>query len=249
MLTYITTYYNNPELLERALDVMFECPDDRFKMIVVDDASSVSPEEMIRSLNDDRISLFRITKDIGFNSHGGRNLAMLQSTTEWNLLIDIDYKIHGINKLFQHVCEDLYEVDCPHFFAVSHPFDGRHTPFRASINDFLVTKKVFWDAGGYDPEFFGFHHGDRALLTRMMGQQHNSLIHEAALEALRSPFATTRLSDDLGDVPEKYSDDRTILYINKQHYNKIHDQIKAYEYRWNNNIKTNPVPFDWEQII
>ena len=37
-----------------------------------------------------KFKAYNILQDIGFNNHGCRNLAMLQSETHWNLLTDID---------------------------------------------------------------------------------------------------------------------------------------------------------------
>ena len=40
---------------------------------------------------------YKITADIGFNSHGARNLLMMESETHWNMLMDIDVLLN--NKL------------------------------------------------------------------------------------------------------------------------------------------------------
>ena len=43
------------------------------------------------------VSLYRVTEDLGFNSHGCRNLAMTVSDSYWNLLLDSDIHLKKIN--------------------------------------------------------------------------------------------------------------------------------------------------------
>lgn len=253
MLTYITTYCDNPEYLEQVLDTMQQCPDERLKLIVVDDCSDVSPIELINARSDSRISLYRITEDLGFNSHGGRNLAMKMSTTEWNLLVDIDFRVTNIENIIEQIANGELETTIPHFFAIEKTYLKQKQQDEAypSVNDFLVTKTTFWKAGGYDPEFYGWHHGDRALLHRMVGanSESNSVMFGSRLQALRSPLAITKIDPDLVRNQERYSEDRTIFYISPECHGLLSVQeVKSME-RHKNNTPIEYLPFQWEQLI
>lgn len=216
MLTYITTYYNNPQFLDTLQETMTYCQDERLKMIIVDDGSTEPIDNIIAAWSDPRVSLYRITEDVGFNSHGARNLAMKHTTTKWNLLIDIDYRLVGVDNILSMIENDELEENVPHFFRVAHTYDGEEAATRASINDFLVTGTTYWKAGGYDPEYYGFHYGDRKFIDRMLKLTHgrqNSILFDTHLEAMRSPFAITKVDDSItSPTTERYSEDRTILY-------------------------------------
>ena len=251
MLTYITTYCDNPEYLEQVLDTLQQCPDERLKLIVVDDCSDVSPIELINARSDSRISLYRITEDLGFNSHGARNLAMKETTTEWNLLVDIDFKVENIQNIIEQIENEELEPTIPHFFSVILSY--REVPddtARVSVNDFLITKTAYWKQGGYDPEFFGWHHGDRAFLHRLVGNNHlASIVFGSRLLALRSPFARTVLNPDLFNNEERYNEDRTEIHISIESQVLLRRQEALALERHKNNTQIDLTPFAWEQII
>ena len=54
-------------------------------------------ETVCQSYPDLNIKAYSATKDVGFNNHGCRNLMMLESETNWNMLMDIDVLLN--NKL------------------------------------------------------------------------------------------------------------------------------------------------------
>lgn len=252
MLTYITTYYNEQQYLPHLQQLLAECSDPRFRMIIVDDYSDQSIETVVRGWNDDRVSLFRVTEDKGFNSHGARNLAMQHTTTEWNVLIDIDYKLVDVDNLIQQLDNNELETDAPHFFGVVHKYSGKTHIERASINDFLVTKTLFWKVKGYDPEFIGLHAGDRRFIDRLQSvrtDQINSLLLGTHLEALRSPFVKVRVDPKLPEGKEYYSDDHLTLFVAPTSPLEVNRADQRCDTRHAAGIDTNPTPFTWEQLI
>lgn len=253
MLTYITTYYNDKPFLSHLQQLLEQCSDERFRMIIVDDYSDQSIEEDIRAWNDTRVSLFRVTEDKGFNSHGARNLAMKHTTTEWNVLIDVDYRLVNVDNLIEQLDGNELEVDAPHFFSVVHTYAGKTHPERVSINDFLVTKSLFWKAKGYDPEFIGIHAGDRRFIARMNSLRNpplNSMVLGTHLEALRSPFVTTKIDPLLpSDRSEYYSEDHLTLFIAPGTSLAMHRANVDSDNRHEAGIDIDPTPFKWEQLI
>lgn len=256
MLTYITTYYNEKEHLGHLKEMMERCTDPRLKMIIVDDYSDESIEEEIRGWNDNRVTLFRVTEDKGFNSHGARNLAMMQSTTEWNLLVDIDYRVVGIECILDQIAHEELEPNTPHFFQVIHTYDGETVPSRASINDFLVTKSLYWKAKGYDSEFIGFHYGDRTFIDRMLAlgprrtEVFMSVLFDCYMEALRSPFVNTYHDPRITKLTdERYSTDRQRLYVHPDAAFELRTKEIEVKEKHLKGEFLDPTPFSWEQLI
>jgi glycosyltransferase involved in cell wall biosynthesis len=253
MLTYITTCRDDIEYLDTVEETIKYCNDPDFRAIVVDDFSSTPLYDIVSRWNDPRVSLFRITEDKGFNSHGARNLAMQHTTTKWNCLVDIDYRVVGVDNIIRMIKDGDLEDTTPHFFPVIHTFEGQTSPHRESINDFVVTKQLFWKVGGYDPEFIGLHSGDRLLIARMMANhihKMNSLLFDAHLEALRSPYSTTVIDESITNPrSERFSDDRRFYYIGPTTDNEIRQSMAAAIRRHAAGLSCNPTPFKWEKQI
>lgn len=252
MLTYITTCYNDFQYLDQLEETMEYCKDERLKMIIVDDCSDEPIDQIVRAWDDPRVSLYRITDDLGFNSHGARNLAMKETTTEWNVLIDIDYQLAGVDALIELLDNNELDPRAPHFFPVVHSFEGDTAPSRPSINDFIVTKKLFWNAKGYDPEFYGIHHGDRLMIDRMITfHPHNvsEVLVGMQLNALRSPFTKAALDISLDPLQEEYNADRTILRYGSGVQDRLHNAKYESCIRHENNTPIEYLPFNWIKQI
>lgn len=252
MLTYITTCYNDFQYLDQLEETMEYCKDERLKMIIVDDCSDEPIDQIVRAWDDPRVSLYRITDDRGFNSHGARNLAMKETTTEWNVLIDIDYQLAGVDTLIEMLNNNELDPRAPHFFPVVHSFAGDTAPSRPSINDFIVTKKLFWNAKGYDPEYYGLHHGDRQFIDRLLWcHPHNTteLLVGTYINALRSPYATAVVDPSLSVLEEKFNEDRTILHVGTSVQDHLHTAMYDSRIRHENNTPIEYLPFNWIKQI
>lgn len=146
----ITTYYNNKELLLMFIDGYLHHKKQFpfLKLIIVDDGSQEYPAADF--LNKDEIpdcSLYRVTVDLGFNSHGCRNLAMQQSDKHWNLLLDSDIDLKNIN------LELLVNY-----------YVGDNDVIDLWVNSLYINKKVFFSCKGYDEEFVNVHVGDKLFI-------------------------------------------------------------------------------------
>ena len=254
MLTYITTYYNNPELLTHLKETLDECNNGRLRMIIVDDGSLADPAyRHVKAWNDPRVTLYKVLEDKGFNSHGARNLAMQETTTEWNVLLDIDYQLKGVENLNELVDNGDLEKDVPHFFGVVHPFEGRTSPHRISINDFLVTKELYWKAGGYDSELFNLHVGDRKFISRMLKQRsslQSSVVPDSYLVALRTPFVKTQVDRNLTDPHQEwYSKDHRTIYVSPLMTKEAEKQEIKIAEREEKNLPNIPITFPWERQL
>lgn len=155
MFNIITTYYNDPYLLENFLEKNTR-PD--IKVIIVDDGSQKYPaRDVLKVLGDiSNIELYTIPIDYGFNSHGARNLGMHITDTEWNLLLDLDIECD-----VQYAI-DMHKSDMTIYYGNHVRVDrfGDMSSELSIINNFMISKKLFWSVNGYDEEFTGHHYGD-----------------------------------------------------------------------------------------
>ena len=126
-LTIITTYYNEKIFLEEFVRDFKQhksiYPD--LKLIIVDDGSQTNPAKDIVVQEPD-IQLFTVLEDLGFNSHGARNLGVEVTKTEWNLLIDVDYDLSSIN-----------------FSTIFNTQFDNNTIYFLDNNAFIIHKDVF----------------------------------------------------------------------------------------------------------
>ena len=94
MITLVTTYYNEPEHLKKYIETSRYFIQNSLikRLIVVDDGSQKIPAKDV-IIKQDNISLFVVDEDLGFNSHGARNLAAKHVKTDWIFFADIDVDI------------------------------------------------------------------------------------------------------------------------------------------------------------
>lgn len=164
-ITIIQTYYNERFHLETQIERWnhFKTP---VNIILIDDGSQKEPAENVlreHTINDNiNFSLYRVTEDIGFNSHGCRNLGANLAQSNWLLFLDIDYTLQPLHlERLQNETLDLNS-----WYELNAKFQGRGDTYIA-LNQFLIPRKLFLDSGGYDESFVPFHYGDRELLSHL----------------------------------------------------------------------------------
>ena len=117
LLTISVAYYNEPKYLNEWISQqsIWEKMCMPIHLQVIDDGSQITPASEIIKEGAANISLYRVTEDLGFNSHGCRNLGMKVAPTSWVLLSDIDmiYPISTLNEILldiEHfkISQDLY---------------------------------------------------------------------------------------------------------------------------------------------
>jgi len=159
------TYYEDPELLQQQIDIWKKYP-SLIEIVVVDDGSSKFPAENL--LKDLKIlptlRLYKINEDLGFNSHGCRNLIAAVASSDTVIFSDIDCQFSpndiGYLRTVSFLKDHLYK------FASYSTFNSKYNS-TGHVNVFAVHKDKFWEAGGYDESFTGWHYGDREFLNRL----------------------------------------------------------------------------------
>lgn len=234
ILTIISSYYDKSprelQFLKKRLEDFISLrsiyPD--IEMIMIDDGSQDYPlHQQLDNYNLENVTIATIKKDLGFNSHGARNLAMSLSNTDWNFLIDLDY--------------DLSKIQFEKILTYN-----RNNIVLLATNVFLIHKDTFWSCKGYDEEFVNLHMGDTILFDYF--KQHFNVI-ELGSEMIKS-FRRARkmiLSNQIkttkyDDPEEKYYWQPTNTFNKKQQL--INFVIERYQ---TNNFDLKKIlNFEWE---
>jgi hypothetical protein len=247
LLTISVTYYNEPKYLNEWINQqsIWEKMCMPIHLQVIDDGSQITPASEIIKEGAANISLYRVTEDLGFNSHGCRNLGMKVAPTSWVLLSDIDmiYPISTLNEILLDIENFKISQDLYYQFKL---INYKST----TLNNFLVHKDTFWKTGGYDEEFTGLHYGDRTFLANL-GQ--------FAVESDNGYFAYRLRFRRLwrtvpGLLKTEYPNDEVILHpesildspsLLKRLHHRIHIRNKSAEGRASKKV----IQFEWERLI
>jgi glycosyltransferase involved in cell wall biosynthesis len=240
MITLITTYFEDPYRLKDFIEKEF---DERYfsKLIIVDDGSPMQPAEtIVRQYPDKNIRLFRVKDDIGFNSHGARNLAMKHVETEWAYMTDIDRK--GIGEVAPVLERYVKSAEENEYFNFILKDTGETTH-----NDYCVKTDSWWRSGGYDEEFVNWHFGDRLFIDRL-----NRYLKPTTIPFkvnLTRGARTTRFRENCGITT--YPDDNTIIHpiIDENTKKTLIDKVGYRNENPDTWIRDNILQFEWEQLI
>ena len=150
------TYYNSPDIFQTIIDWYNSAdPFHSFDYTVIDDGSQDKP---ITDMDvPEHWRVLRIDEDLGWNNEGARNCLMKETSNNWNLLLDSDWVINAsnLNAIRYQIARGL------HSSAVYLPGNFGNNSMR---NSFLVTRDTFWEIGGYDQAFIGYHGVDYSFL-------------------------------------------------------------------------------------
>lgn len=180
-LTLIVPYYRNAAMLDRQV-IEWEQYASRAKIICIDDGSPEPALPIITARASPallkRLRLYRITVDIPWNREGARNLAAQQCETDWLVNVDIDHLLPA------KACAALLDFDAregrwyrfPRFRVGKAdatrrkdklPDDCEFGRIHPHIDSYLVTRAMYWEAGGYDEDYAGCLGGGSEFLRRL----------------------------------------------------------------------------------
>lgn len=217
-----------------------------FEFAIGDDGSQVVPASEFFAKNQPLpfMHLYRVKKDLGFNSHGTRNLLMKQTNTNWNVLSDIDRE-YPDDTLIDIMAAEHREFDpsCRYLFC-------RGRPLVPSLNDYVIHKEAFWKSGGYDEEFVNHHFGDRIFLESLALFATPVVMDDWLIEYPRGARKVL-----VGDVETtQYPDDNTLILPRNRFKSGeekarlvkfVEDRNKTHEGRMSKKV----INFEWEQVF
>lgn len=250
MISCNITYYNDPKWLLWWYQTFKQFYLDRIdiQLNIADDGSQVYPAEDFfdQFVPSPNMRLFRVKEDIGFNSHGARNLLMKQTQTEWNMLSDIDreYPMQTLKSIIK--AEQEGTLKRGEYYNYSHEKHG-----DPSCNEYLVSKTDFWKSGGYDEEFVNIHWGDRIFFDESLSRV------AKRIHMVDWKIRYTRGARDWQwtDNPTTiYPDDNTILHprnewATKESREAIIHLVKTRNRTHEGRISKKVINFDWEQVF
>lgn len=209
---WIIPYYRNQPMLQLHLDFFRDYTDaiwDNLTIMYIDDGSPLpdraehvlkrAPEKMRR-----RIRLFRVEKDIPWNQHGARNLGAKLADSGWLLMTDMDRMMLSFDmEQLQTMPLSGYNLYKPRGIDVG---ERRPQSGKPVTNQFIVTRSLFWEAGGYDEDYCGTYGGDKPLLDSL-ARRAEEVVHLAEVRLLRyreavQPGSTTTFFDRQKDQAE-----------------------------------------------
>lgn len=238
MITLVTTYYNEPHHLRHMIEN--DVNQDVFKeLIVVDDGSEEDPAyDVAKDYMDIPMKVYRVTEDLGFNSHGARNLAMQHVDTEWAMLTDIDRTgIHNLSNILKRYTDSANSGE--YFNWLTNMGEKTH-------NDFCIRVEDFWLSGGYDEEFVNRHYGDRFFVDRL----NRYLTPTTITYPVKVTRSMRKYHEAEVDITT-YPDDHTMIVppwdpVEKKKLTDAIGHRNDFPETW---IRDNIIQFDWERVI
>lgn len=251
MISCNITYYNEPNWLihwYKKFRLLYEQGHDII-LNIADDGSLISPasaffKEYAPMPN---MHLFRVKEDLGFNSHGARNLLMNQTTSDWNILSDIDRAFPKTTLI--NIINKENNLQKGRYYLFQELQKATHDGF--SHNEFLIHKNDFWKTGGYDEEYVNIHYGDRDFLKALQYVVKKTTIQEWKVDYLRK---ARKVSYDINVEKTTYPDDQTLIHPNKDWGREsyrlnlkkfVTERNKTHEGRMSKKV----INFEWEQVF
>lgn len=177
MITINYTYYNNRSYFEDLISYYTPFSKE-FNFTVIDDGSQEHP--LSRRWVPEWWRVLRITEDHGWGNEVARNILMKETNTDWNVLIDIDYRLtYSTLEHLDYIMEDYdpnviqeyqFEKGRRHW---SHPDEGN----KYLLNQFLMSKQTFDKSYGYDMAFAWVWGNDISLFRQFPNNNTTYLVN------------------------------------------------------------------------
>lgn len=155
-ITMIVPYYENPQwFAKQILHWSTYSMEHRrhLQVIVVDDGSQLDPAQtVLKIVKFDGMELYRIKEDVRWNWLAARNIGAKHASTEWIMLTDIDHVLPP--DTLEAMVYGTFDPEVIYRFSRHE----RGQPIHPHPNSWFMTKKMYWQVGGYDEALSG-HYG------------------------------------------------------------------------------------------
>ncbi len=190
MLTFVYSYYLNAGMLAvhyRAWSNYPESMKRKIAVVVVDDASPTHrAEDVPRPDGLPDLRIFRVLEDVPWHQDAARNLGVSQAEDDWILITDMDQlvPVTSCAGLLRTIEADATN-DRPNAYVPARLNAPSLEPYKPHCNSYLLTKQIFWRAGGYDEDLCGCYGTDGDFRRRL--QQVADLQPLPAVPLIRHP--------------------------------------------------------------
>jgi len=170
-ITIIVTFYNQNNFLKTIVSNWINWKEEirnQFSFCIVDDCSKIPASDVLSDINLSNldISIYRITEDILWNQPGAFNLGMQQCLTDYAMIIDMDTMVT------EELAIELLKLAEEGMENVAYRFNRNWSgnfelaPGKIHPKACLLSKKDFWEVGGYDEDLCGHYGHDDAWFWR-----------------------------------------------------------------------------------
>jgi predicted glycosyltransferase involved in capsule biosynthesis len=224
-ITLVQTYYNDVDFLKQAIE-HWNTFTTSVSIILIDDGSAIYPAvDIIANAKFNKnlkVSFLVVEEDIGFNSHGCRNLGASVAETDWIIFLDIDHAITS---------DDLFKLQTMNLSNDKwYSFITRHNNITfPSLNSFMCSKEMFHAGGGYDESFVPHHYGDREYLNMMDSKYPREELTDIIIQCMRAGRKV--YIDDKLPAPI-YDNEKLLMTTPSFHRDKVIHHDKRINFPW-----------------
>jgi glycosyl transferase family 2 len=208
--TLVMPYYENYGMLLKHYETIYQLPDnlrDLLHVVIVDDGSpkapALPPERGLRGV---ALQIYRMKQDIRWNQDACRNIGVRHAETEWVLMTDIDHLVP--EKTWRQILLRQWDAAFAYrFHRVSAP---DLLPYKVHPNSWLMQRKKFDEAGGYDERFAGYYGTDADFRDRVEKVCKMGMIKENIIRFPRTVIPDASTTTYLRKQPEDNENIRRI---------------------------------------
>ena len=168
-ISIITSTYNRPERLLAAIESVRNQTFEDWEMIIVDDCSTDTTEQVVKGYLDDKIKYIRLAENFG-NDTRPKNVGIMASTGEYVSFLDDDNTYRPdhlqalINVLEREEVDGVYGDRFIHIDGKPHGI-GVHADYEPMLlmtrnyidtSDVLLKRDFLFDLGGFDERYKKF---------------------------------------------------------------------------------------------
>lgn len=216
MLSLVMPFYLNRSMLALQYEEMrrwSQLAKAQIEVVIVDDGSpdpAVAVPFGATAGTLPELSIYRITEDRPWHQHAARNLGAHVAKGPWLLLTDMDHVLTAENadallkrlaKLDPATAYFLHRIEAD----TGEPTLGSDNRPKPHPNSFVMTRDLYWEAGGYDEDYCGIYGTDGLFKDRLFRIAVRGLLKHVALKRywrdLVSDASTTTLERKEGREP------------------------------------------------
>lgn len=177
MLTLVTPFYRNSGMLARQYQTWAGWAGKRkarVEVVIVDDGSPEPAADVPRPEGLPALSIYRVKEDRPWHQHGARNLGAHVAKDGWLLLTDMDHVLtdDALRALLKRI--DTGAVDEGRAYMLDRVEADTGEPTlndrgnrKPHPNSFVMTRRKYWEVGGYDEDLCGHYGTDSAFRGRL----------------------------------------------------------------------------------
>lgn len=188
MLTLVLAYFENPSMLaahyQRWAEEWTDEHRQRVRVVVVDDGSPTHPAvDVPRPAGLPELRIYRVAVDLPWHQDAARNIGAHEAEDGWLLLTDMDHGVPAttLDRLFQ--VEDrgcFYTLGRIEADTGQPTLDKRGRP-KPHPNSYLMTRELYWRAGGYDEDYTGVYGTDGMFRRQLLAVAPHAHLADAPL--------------------------------------------------------------------